>query len=140
VLYVAVLIIFIVALVVINNALVMATLERVHEIGTLRAIGAQRSFIVSMLVIESLVVGVSAGAIGAALGGLVITVLGMTGIPATSDVMTFFFSGPRLFPSVGPTDLLFAMLTVMVVSVISGIYPAWLAIRVSPREAMQSED
>ena len=57
VLYVAILIIFLIALVIINNALVMATLERVREIGTLRAIGAQRRFILAMLVIESLVVG-----------------------------------------------------------------------------------
>ena len=45
VLYMAVLIIFVVALVIINNALVMATLERVQEIGTLRAVGAQRRFV-----------------------------------------------------------------------------------------------
>ena len=57
VLYVAVLIIFVVALVIINNALVMATLERVQEIGTLRAVGAQRRFILAMLVIEAVVVG-----------------------------------------------------------------------------------
>ena len=61
VLYVAVLIIFVVALVIINNAMVMATLERVREIGTLRAIGAQRRFILAMLVIESLVVGLIFG-------------------------------------------------------------------------------
>ena len=53
VLYVAILIIFLVALVIINNALVMATLQRVREIGTLRAIGAQRRFILAMLVIEA---------------------------------------------------------------------------------------
>ncbi|HEX9508826.1 MAG TPA: ABC transporter permease, partial [Myxococcales bacterium] len=44
-LYIAVFIIFIVALVIINNAMMMATLQRVHEIGTMRAIGAQRSFV-----------------------------------------------------------------------------------------------
>ena len=69
VLYVAVLIIFVVALVIINNALVMATLERVREIGTLRAIGAQRRFILAMLVIESVVIGTIFGALGAGLGG-----------------------------------------------------------------------
>ena len=45
VLNIAVLIIFVVALVIINNAMVMATLQRVREIGTLRAVGAQRRFI-----------------------------------------------------------------------------------------------
>ena len=48
ILYFAVFIIFLVALVIINNALVMATLQRVHEIGTLRAIGAQRRFVLAL--------------------------------------------------------------------------------------------
>src|SRR6266852_3622976 len=75
VLYVAILIIFVIALVIINNALVMATLERVKEIGTLRAIGAQRRFILAMLVIESVVIGTIFGAIGAGLGGVLVTVI-----------------------------------------------------------------
>jgi ABC-type lipoprotein release transport system permease subunit len=140
VLFAAVLIIFVVALVVINNALVMATLERVREIGTLRAIGAQRRFILVMLVLESIVIGLASGATGALIGGAILLVLGRVGIPAVSDVMTFFFSGPRLYPTVGARELLFAMTSVLIVSVISGIYPAWLAMRVSPREAMGAED
>ena len=50
VLYLAVLIIFAVALVIINNAMVMATLQRVKEIGTMRAIGAQRRFVLVLVV------------------------------------------------------------------------------------------
>jgi hypothetical protein len=140
VLFAAVLIIFVVALVVINNALVMATLERVREIGTLRAVGAQQRFILAMIVLESVVIGIASGIVGSLIGAGILIVLGRVGIPAASDVMSFFFSGPRLYPSVGVTQLLFALVTVLVVSVISGIYPAWLAMRVSPREAMQSED
>jgi ABC-type lipoprotein release transport system permease subunit len=140
VLYGAVLIIFVVALVVINNALVMATLERVSEIGTLRAIGAQRRFVLAMLLVEAVVIGALAGVLGVVLGSIALTVLGTTGIPATSDVMTFFFSGPRLYPQLGAPQLGIALTLVMFVSVISGIYPAWLAMRVSPREAMQAEE
>ena len=64
VLVVLVLIIFLVALVIISNALVMATLQRVQEIGTLRAVGAQRRFILTMLLIESLVVAAVFAALG----------------------------------------------------------------------------
>jgi ABC-type lipoprotein release transport system permease subunit len=140
VLFSAVLIIFVVALVVINNALVMATLERVAEIGTLRAIGAQRRFVLAMLLIEAVVIGALAGALGAAVGTIVLTILGTTGIPATTDVMTFFFSGQRLYPQVGAPQLGIALTLVLLVSVASGIYPAWLAMRVSPREAMSAEE
>jgi ABC-type lipoprotein release transport system permease subunit len=140
VLYVAILIIFVIALVIINNALVMATLERVQEIGTLRAIGAQRRFILAMLVIEALVVGLIFGAIGAGVGALVVSIAGRIGIPARSDIWFFFFSGPRLHPFLGTTNLVVAFLAVMLVSAFSSFYPAWLAMRVTPRQAMQSEE
>jgi hypothetical protein len=140
VLYVAILIIFVIALVIINNALVMATLERVREIGTLRAIGAQRRFILAMLVIESLVVGLIFGGIGAGVGALVVTLVGKVGIPATSDIWFFFFSGPRLYPFIGTTNIIAAFIIVMLVSAFSSFYPAWLAMRVTPRQAMAEDE
>lgn len=140
VLYIAILIIFTIALVIINNALVMATLERVREIGTLRAIGAQRRFILAMLVVEALVIGVMFGGLGAAAGAFIVNLVGKIGIPAKSDVWVFFFSGPRLHPFLATANVVAAFIIVMLVSVASSLYPAWLAMRVTPRQAMQSED
>ena len=140
VLFTAVLIIFVVALVIINNALVMATLERVREIGTLRAVGAQRRFILAMLVLESVAVGLLFGAAGTLLGAGVIALLGRVGIAAGNDVMMFFFSGPRLYPMLATQNLLLALSIVLLVSIVSSVYPAWIAMRISPREAMQSEE
>ncbi|MEP7053162.1 MAG: FtsX-like permease family protein, partial [Pseudomonadota bacterium] len=140
VLYTAVLIIFVVALVIINNALVMATLERVREIGTLRAVGAQRRFIMAMLVLESVAVGLLFGAAGTVLGAGFIALLGKVGIAAGNDVMMFFFSGPRLYPALASHNLIAALCIVLLVSIVSSVYPAWIAMRISPREAMQSEE
>jgi ABC-type lipoprotein release transport system permease subunit len=140
VLYTAVLIIFVVALVIINNALVMATLERVREIGTLRAIGAQRRFILAMLVLESVAVGLVFGALGTAFGAALIALLGHFGIAAGNDVLMFFFSGPRLYPVLASHNLALALGIVLLVSIVSSVYPAWIAMRISPREAMQSEE
>jgi ABC-type antimicrobial peptide transport system permease subunit len=140
ILSVLILIIFMVALVIINNALVMATLERVPEIGTLRAVGAQRRFVLAMLMIEALVVGVLFGALGAGVGAIGTAVLGKIGIPAWNDVVSFFFSGPRLHPALGATNVVVALVIVFLVSGISSLYPAWLAMRVTPRQAMQTEE
>jgi hypothetical protein len=140
VLYVAILIIFLIALVIINNALVMATLERVKEIGTLRAIGAQRRFILAMLIVEALVVGLIFGGLGAGLGALVVTLVGKIGIPAKSDVWFFFFSGPRLYPFIGTSNVIAAFIIVLMVSAFSSFYPAWIAMRVTPRQAMAEEE
>jgi ABC-type lipoprotein release transport system permease subunit len=140
VLFVAVLIIFVVALVIINNAMVMATLERVREIGTLRAVGAQRRFILGMLVVEAIVIGIIFGALGALIGAGIVLFLGKAGIPAPSDVWTFFFSGPALYPTLGTASLVAALVIVLIVSVLSSLYPAWLAMRVTPRQAMGTEE
>ncbi len=140
VLYVAILIIFLIALVIINNALVMATLERVREIGTLRAIGAQRRFILAMLVIEAIVVGFVFGGLGAGTGAVLVSIIGKVGIPAKSDVWFFFFSGPRLHPFIGTSNVIAAFTIVLLASAFASFYPAWLAMRLSPRRAMQEDE
>jgi ABC-type lipoprotein release transport system permease subunit len=140
VLWTAIIIIFTIALVIINNALVMATLERVREIGTLRAIGAQRRFILSMLVVEAVVIGLLFGGLGAAVGAIIVKLIAAVGIPATSDVAFFFFSGPRLRPFLQPISVVVAFLIVLIVATVSSFYPAWLAMRVTPRQAMQEDE
>jgi ABC-type antimicrobial peptide transport system permease subunit len=141
VLWVAVLIIFAVALVIINNAMVMATLQRVKEIGTMRAIGAQRRFVWIMLVVETITIGLTFGALGSALGvGLLQLIRLRGGIPASNEQLYFFFSGPTLVPVVGGTSLMVALVIVFLVSVASGLYPAILGTKVTPLEAMSSDD
>lgn len=140
VLYFAVFIIFIVALVIINNAMMMATLRRVREVGTLRAIGAQRSFVLGMVLVETLLLGAIFGASGAAVGSGLMAMLGHVGIPAGNDALSFFFSGPRLYPTLSAGNLIAAFVIVLVVSSISTFYPAFLATRVSPLQAMQTDE
>lgn len=67
VLLIAVIVLFLVALVTINIALVLATLERTGEIGTMRALGAQRPFVLQLIMLESQFVGVAASLVGAGL-------------------------------------------------------------------------
>jgi ABC-type antimicrobial peptide transport system permease subunit len=110
VLTIAVLIIFAVAIVIINNSMVMATLERVAEIGTMRAIGAGKGFVTTMIIFETAVLGLIAGTVGALGGAAFIMWLGSAGIPAGNDFLLFLFSGPRLFPDVGVVNLVFTVL------------------------------
>ncbi len=139
-LYIAVFIIFIVALVIINNAMMMAMLQRVHEIGTMRAIGAQRGFVLGLVLTEIIVLGLVFGSAGAALGTGVVKWLGSVGIAAPNDWFYFFFSGPRLHPWLTAGNLIAAFVIVLLVSAISTLYPAFLATRVAPVRAMQAEE
>jgi ABC-type antimicrobial peptide transport system permease subunit len=119
----------------------MATLQRVKEIGTMRAIGAQRRFVLMLLLAETIATGVVFGLLGAAVGAGVVRLLRATGgIPATNDQLYFFFSGPSLLPTVGTVGLVASFAIVLVVSVASGFYPALIAMRVTPVEAMAADD
>lgn len=140
ILYISVTIIFIVALVVMNNAMMMATLERIREFGTMRAIGAQKNFILYMLMIETLLMGVVFGGFGSVVGTLFLSYLNKIGIPATMDIMYLLFSGPILRPEFNIMYFILSMIIVLFVSFVSTVYPAILAIRVSPIQAMQTDD
>lgn len=141
VLVAAVVIFFAIALVVINNAMVMATLQRVKEIGTMRAIGTQRRFIVAMLLVEIATVGILFGAAGAALGGGVVAAIRLGGgIPAVTDLLYFMFSGPALLPTLGRGPVIASTVIVMLVAILSALYPAIIAMKVTPVEAMATDD
>jgi ABC-type lipoprotein release transport system permease subunit len=140
VLYIIIGITFLVALVIINNSMIMATMERVTEIGTMRAIGAQRPFVMGMFLIETIVLGVLSGGLGALLGAGMVKFLGINGIRAINDVFIFLFSGRRLHPTVEPQHLIFGLVIIMIVSLISTLYPGWIAARIQPVVAMQAKE
>jgi ABC-type antimicrobial peptide transport system permease subunit len=121
--------------------MVMATLQRVKEIGTMRAIGAQRRFVLFMVLAETVAIGVAFGAAGTALGAGVVWLLGAAGgLPATNDTMYFLFSGPSLVPHLGTASLGVSLAIVLAVSMVSAFYPALIAMRVTPVEAMQTDE
>ncbi len=140
VLYIAIFVIFLVALVIINNLMVMATLERTPEIGTMRAIGAQRWFVMGMFILEMLVLGLVSGVIGSIAAAAVVLWLGSTGIPAPADIAVIFFGGDRLYPVISAMDVIFGIGLIVFVSVLSTLYPAFVAARVAPVVAMQGKE
>jgi len=139
VLLVAILGVYGVALFIINNSMVMATMERTREIGTMRAMGAQRRMVLGMFLTESLTLGAVFGAIGSAIGMAIVGYLGSVGIPAVNDILVFLFAGPRLYPALQTWHIAAALALVLLVTTISSLYPAWLAARVQPVEAMSEE-
>ncbi|WP_373046487.1 ABC transporter permease [Vulgatibacter sp.] len=141
VLYVAIAIIFAVALVIINNSMVMATMDRVGEIGTMRAIGARRRFVLTLFLLETLVLALIAGGVGAAAASGLIVLLGNVGIPsAGNDGLIFLFGGPALHPELVGSNLVLGLAAIVTVSLVSTLYPARIAARIAPVVAMQSRE
>lgn len=140
VLSVAVFIIFLVAMVIINNSMIMATMDRIGEIGTMRAVGAQRRLVLAIILLETLILASIAGVAGALVGAGLIQWLGSVGVPAVSDALVILFAGPRLYPAWSVGDVVFGLGVVGAVGLISTVYPAILASRVQPVVAMQGKE
>jgi ABC-type antimicrobial peptide transport system permease subunit len=90
--------------------------------------------------VETVLLGFVFGLGGAAVGSGIMAALGQAGIPAGNEALYFFFSGPRLYPTLSAGNLVAAFVIVLLVSAISTLYPAFLATRVSPLQAMQTDE
>jgi ABC-type lipoprotein release transport system permease subunit len=55
-------------------------------------------------------------------------------------MLYFVFSGPALFPKLYATSVVGSLVVVLLVSILSALYPALLAMRVTPVEAMATEE
>ena len=136
----ALIIIFIVGLVIINNSIIAGTLQRTREIGTMRAIGAQKSFILGLFLAESAITGLLGATLGAIAALLTLAILGKIGIPAGNDVVSFLFSGPRLYPSPPWLIAISTPLIVTTIATLASLYAARFAARIKPAEAMQEKE
>ncbi|MBX7114611.1 MAG: FtsX-like permease family protein [Myxococcaceae bacterium] len=133
-------IIFVIAMIVISVAMIMATIARTATIGTMRAIGAQRTFIISMVLAETSALALFFGSLGAAIGSALILFIGNKGIPATTPEQYFFFAGPRFLPVLEPMHVISAFFIILAISALSTVLPAIIATRVSPLRAMQTDE
>jgi putative ABC transport system permease protein len=106
--------------------------ERRHDIGMLRAIGANRTTIVSLVLTEGLVQGVIGTAIGIALGYLL-------GVAITTGMNPYIksFMNIELTPVVAPSLFVVAIGLGLGVTILSGLLPAVSASRVTPMEALR---
>jgi hypothetical protein len=124
----------------IMNSLLMAAMNRKQEIGTMRAIGAHASFIYRLFFYETLFISLLFGGIGVVFGALVVLLIGKVGVPASGDVATFFFSGPRLYLHLNPMLVFVVIIVMVIIAILATQYPAWKAMKISPLQAMQKRE
>jgi putative ABC transport system permease protein len=132
-----VLIVAVVAVIIIMNTLVISITERIAEIGTMRAIGAQRSFIRKMVMLETVMITGLFGGIGVALGGLILAILKVIGIEAPNMFFKVLFGGEVLQPMLSPGSVVMSLVVVTVISLVASSYPVSIALQIQPVKAMQ---
>ncbi len=109
--------------------------ERIREIGTMKAIGAQNTTILALFIVEATLIGVIGASLGVGIGivgGYVMSIVTTT---------TPTGGGPPVHipPIFAPMDLIKVWLLSLTLSVMAGMYPAWKASQLSPMVALRRD-
>ncbi|HUU22097.1 MAG TPA: FtsX-like permease family protein [Phycisphaerae bacterium] len=126
-----ILISFMVCVVGVANAMLMSVTERFREIATMKCLGALDSFIMIIFVMESSLQGVAGGAIGIVVGavlGALRSLWSFGGLALTN------LPGLILLGSAGA-----CLVAGVILAALAAMYPAWVAARLAPMEAMRIE-
>ncbi len=108
----------------IMNIMLVSVTERTREIGIRKAIGAQRSDILTQFLIEAVLLS--------EIGGFVGIVFGILG----GNVVGLLLEVPAVIPWDWAT---IGLVSCSVVGVVFGVYPAWKAAMLDPIEALRYE-
>ncbi len=110
--------------IVIMNIMLVSVTERTREIGIRKSVGARRNEILLQFLAESVILSLTGGLLGIALG--VVAALALSAIFDLTLQIT-------------ATYVILAVFVSMVVGVVSGIYPASRAAKLDPIAAMRAE-
>jgi ABC-type lipoprotein release transport system permease subunit len=135
-----VLIIVIIAAVGIVNTMLMAVMERIPEIGTLRAMGFGNNNIVRMFLYEGGIIGMFGSLLGCLLGFLMSLYLVFRGIDFSGIFGDLDFAFPVQFMFKGQIDymtILYAFIFGVIVSVLVTLLPTRRATKIEPVEALR---
>ena len=124
---------------VIINTLVMAVFERTREIGILSAIGMRGRRIMAMFLAESSLLAVGGIIIGLILGGLVIAYFTRYGIFIGDFGITGVLFSDTIHTKLTLKDTINLTILALVVTLLAGLYPAILAARMEPVQALRAE-
>jgi putative ABC transport system permease protein len=105
--------------------------ERIKEIGTMKAIGAKSTFILSLFMSEALLIGLIGSTLGIVMGVNLAYVL--TGFAPSSPGGAAAHVTPIFLLS----DVSNVWILSVILSLAAGIFPAWKASRLSPLEALR---
>ena len=112
------------------NTMYTSVLERTREIGIMKAVGAKNRHVLILFLIESGLMGLIGGIIGAGLGMGLSTLAGRF----INQALPSEFS-----PAFGPQIILGAIAFAFVLGAFSGVFPARQAAKLKPVEALRYE-
>ena len=112
------------------NTMYTSVTQRTREIGVMKAIGATRRQIMTLLLFEAGIIGAAGGILGVSVGASLSILASYTATQASNIPIN---------PYLGPELILGSIAFSFVVGVVSGVLPARRAAKLPPAEALRYE-
>ncbi|MBN1840960.1 MAG: ABC transporter permease [Deltaproteobacteria bacterium] len=119
------------------NTLLMAVFERTREIGLFQALGMRPGFLLSQVLLESLMVLMIGLFMGNVLAwGTIAFLADGLNLSAFAEGLEWAGISSVIYPLISASDVISANLLVVVLGIVASLYPAWRAARRVPVEAI----
>jgi putative ABC transport system permease protein len=117
------------------NTMMISVYERTREIGIAKAIGASELDIIKMFIYECIIIGIAGGILGDLLGITFSFLIDRVGKPM---LITQLGIGEfEHLTSINMELLVSGFFISLIISIVSGIYPAWSAAKLDPVKALR---
>ena len=123
--------------IVINNTLVINVMDRIREIGTMRAIGANKRYISLECMAETFLMSSVAGVFGVILGIVLSLAVNSADVTIGNSFLVQLFGGEKLVTQVNISNLVLSFLLSVVIGLVAWMYPVTTALKIRPVQAMQ---
>jgi putative ABC transport system permease protein len=133
------LLIFLIVVFILMNTLIINILERTGEIGTYRALGADKSFVSAIFLWESLILNLGAAVVGIVVSLGLIFAIGPAGITLPDVVAQYLVGGGPLKLEITPAPIVTGLILVLAVAFLATLYPTRVAVSVSSLKAMSGK-
>lgn len=121
------------------NSLAAAVMERVKELGMMRALGMQKRTVLVQVVLESCVMMAMGVMVGTLLGSLIyLSISDGIDLGAWSEGVELFGTSSLLVPVMLSSDLLTVAWMSMVLGLVASLYPAWRVVQIRPLDALRT--
>jgi putative ABC transport system permease protein len=128
--------VILVSLFVVTNSIVISVMERIPEVGTLRALGGQRKLVRRMVLSETLIVAAVFGLAGAACAAAAGAAINASCVPLDDIFLQGLLGGKTLTIFLSAATFLKALVIVAVTGIAASLYPVAIAVKIRPVTAM----
>ena len=134
-----IIILAIVVFIIIMNTMVVSVIERTSEIGTMRAIGAEKKFVKKLFYSEAIILTSLSALAGIIFAFICMLIFNSMNIAITNEIAKMILGGGLLHFSPTPKIIIVTILIALAGSVLSNRYPVKSALRITPIKALSKE-